>query len=211
MAAKKQKHKQDEEQRLQEDQQDLQELKEQEAPSEEDADAEARSWEEERQVLGERLAELEQENADLRESYLRKQADFENFRKRMIRDKEESVKYANKELLAALIPVIDDFERALQSAEVSQDFESFYSGVKLIEKQFVGMLEKKWGLKRMESLNREFDPQEHEAVMMTESPDHSVQTVVEDFQKGYYYQDRVLRHAKVKVAIPAQQEEIEDQ
>ena len=159
------------------------------------------------QALLYRIAELEQEKTELRDTFLRKQADMENFRKRMLREKEDAVRYANKDLLQDLIPVIDDFERALQSAEESKDFTSFYEGVKLIEKQFVGMLERKWGLKRMHSLHQEFDPQEHEALMMIESDEHDKQTVVEDFQKGYYYQDRVLRHAKVKVAVPAKQEQ----
>ncbi len=162
---------------------------------------------EDRQTLLDRIAELEQENAEFRDTFIRKQADMDNFRKRMLRDKEDAIRYANKDLLQDLIPVIDDFERALQSAEESRDFTSFYEGVKLIEKQFVSMLERKWGLKRMDSLHREFDPQEHEALMMIESDEHDKQTVVEDFQKGYYYQDRVLRHAKVKVAVPAKQEE----
>jgi len=146
---------------------------------------------------------LKQQNKELNDLCLRKQADFENFRKRMLREKEDAVRYANRSLLSDIIQVIDDFERAIASAEDSQDFDTFYTGIKLIEKQFTGMLERNWGLKRMETVGHEFDPQEHEAVMMEESPDYEVQTVVEDFQKGYFLHDRVLRHAKVKVAVPS--------
>ena len=146
---------------------------------------------------------LQAENSELKNQYLRKQADFENFRKRMQREKQESIKYANSNLLQDLITIIDDFERAIRSSEESRDFDSFHSGIKMIEHQFVNMLERKYGLTRMESEGEEFDPQMHEAINMEESPDVEVQTVTEDYQKGYLLNDRVLRHAKVKVAVPA--------
>ncbi len=192
----------------QEEQQNQEFLQQEEAQQTEEStegqeDAAPSSWEEERNALLERVSELEKENGELRDTLARKQADLDNFRKRMLREKEEAIRFANKELLQDLLTVIDDFERAIQSAEESKDFDSFHEGVKLIEKQFVSMLQKKWGLQRMESLNQEFDPQEHEALMMIESGDHDTQTVVEDFQKGYYYQEKVLRPAKVKVAVPA--------
>ena len=146
---------------------------------------------------------LQAENSELKNQYLRKQADFENFRKRMQREKQESIKYANSNLLQDLITIIDDFERAIRSSEESRDFDSFHSGIKMIEHQFVNMLERKYGLSRMESEGKEFDPQMHEAINMEETPDVEVQTVTEDYQKGYLLNDRVLRHAKVKVAVPA--------
>jgi len=121
----------------------------------------------------------------------------------MQREKQESIKYANSNLLQDLVTIIDDFERAIRSSEESRDFESFHSGIKMIEHQFVNMLERKYGLTRMESEGKEFDPQQHEAINMEETPEVDVQTVVEDYQKGYLLNDRVLRHAKVKVAIPA--------
>lgn len=158
---------------------------------------------EELESLKEKVSGLEAENSELKDRYLRKQADFDNFRKRMVREKEEAIKYANTNLLSDLVTIIDDFERAIRSAEESKDFESFHSGIEMIEKQFVGMLERNYGLKRMESMGQEFDPQLHEAIGMTESSEHDVQTVIEDYQRGYMLQDRVLRHAKVRVAIPA--------
>ena len=154
-------------------------------------------------ALNARIGELEQELSALKDQYLRKQADFENFRKRMLREKEEAIAYANKQLLLDMVTVIDDFERAIQSAEESRDFDSFHDGIVLIEKQLVGMLERKWGLKRFDSAGEPFDPQRHEALMTEEvsGPDESV--VLEDFQKGYLLHDRVLRSAKVKVSMPA--------
>ncbi len=169
----------------------------------EECEGDLEALEDEQTALEEKVTQLESECSELRENFLRKQADIENYRKRMIRDKEEAIRYANRDLLQDLIPVIDDFERAISSAQESKDFSSFYEGIKLIEKQFAAMLEKKWGLKRMKSLNQEFDPQQHEALMVVESDDFDTQTVVEDFQRGYFFHDKVIRHAKVKVAMPA--------
>ena len=151
----------------------------------------------------EKIAELETELSSLKDQYLRKQADFENFRKRIFREKEDAVKYANGNLLIDLVTIIDDFERAIKSSEDSKDFDSFHSGIALIEKQFIGLPERNWGLKRFESAGQEFDPEKHEALMAVESAEHDAQTVLEDFQKGYMLHDRVIRHAKVKVAIPS--------
>jgi molecular chaperone GrpE len=152
--------------------------------------------------LRRRVSELERENSDLKDQYLRKQADFENFRKRMTREKADAIAYANKQLLLDIVTIIDDFERAIKSAEESRDFDSFHEGVALIEKQFTSMLERKWGLKRFDSEGEEFDPQKHEAVMTDEDNDHEKPVVVEDYQKGYFLNDKVLRSAKVKVAVP---------
>ena len=143
------------------------------------------------------------EISDLKDQLLRKQADFENFRKRMIRDREDAVRYANTNLLLDLVEVIDNFERAIQSSEGSRDFDSLHQGIGLIEKQFTGMLDNKYGLKRFESVGEEFDPEKHEAIAAEESTDVVSQMVLDDFQKGYMLHDRVLRHAKVRVAVPA--------
>jgi molecular chaperone GrpE len=152
--------------------------------------------------LLQKIAELEAENSELKDRYLRKQADFENFRKRVIREKEESVKYANSAILSDLVTVIDDFERAIRSSQESKNFETFHSGIEMIEKQLVSLLERKYGLSRMECVGKEFDPELHEAIGMEENPDYEVQTVIEDYQRGYLLHDRVLRHAKVRVAVP---------
>ena len=177
-----------------------------EAESAESTDQEAESdgseGEDEVSRLRARVEELERENSDLKNQYLRKQADFENFRKRMSREKADAIAYANKQLLLDIVTIIDDFERAIKSAEESRDFDSFHEGVALIEKQFTNMLERKWGLKRFDSEGEEFDPQKHEAVMTDEDKEHDKPVVVEDYQKGYFLNDKVLRSAKVKVSIP---------
>ncbi len=149
-----------------------------------------------------RIQELEHENTELKNQYLRKQADMENYRKRMVRDKENAVQFSNQQLLLDLTSVIDDFERAIRSAEESRDYDSFHDGIVLIENQLTGMLERKWGLKRFESEGEVFDPQKHEAMTTEPRDDHTESIVMEDYQKGYMLHDRVLRPAKVKVSMP---------
>ncbi len=164
---------------------------------------ESKDEKDEVEELKKQIKTLDEEVSSLKDQYLRKQADFENFRKRLLRDKEDSIRYANSSLLNDTLTIIDDFERAIKSSEESEDFQSFHSGIELIEKQFVGMLERKYGVKRMESLGLEFDPEKHEAVGMEPSDEYDTQVVLEDYQKGYMLNDRVLRHAKVKVSMPS--------
>jgi molecular chaperone GrpE len=149
-----------------------------------------------------RVAALEAEVADLKDKLLRKQADFENFRKRMLREREDASRYSNAALLSDIISLIDDFERAIKSAEESHDFPAFLQGVSMIEKQFIEMLESRWGLKRFSSVGEAFDPNRHEAVLRVEGPPTTKPVVVEDFQKGYFLHERVLRPARVKVMVP---------
>jgi len=149
------------------------------------------------------LGKLEHEIADLKNQLLRKSADFENYRKRMQREKEEFASFANRDLLLDIVPIIDDFERAIKSGEESHDFDAFHDGIVMIEKQFTSMLERKWKLVRFDSEGEEFDPQRHEAMMTEPVPGHDHSIVLQDFQKGYLLNDRVLRPAKVKVSMPA--------
>ena len=156
----------------------------------------------------EKITVLESELAEIRDQLLRKAADFENFRKRMNLEKQSAIEYANQSLLLDIIPVIDDFERAIQSAESSEELgelpagRAMRDGITMIEKQLVSQLENKWGLKRFNSAGEPFDPNRHEALMMEKSPDVSEPTVQEDLVKGYFLKDRVLRAAKVKVLMP---------
>ncbi len=153
-------------------------------------------------ALEEKVAALEEENSFLKDQLLRKTADFENFRKRMLREKEEAIRYANGALLSDILPILDDFERAIQSSEESRDFDSFHEGVTMIEKRLVSTLERNWGLKRFASIGDEFDPDRHQAIALEES-EHDTSVVLEDYQKGYLLHDRVLRPARVKVSKPA--------
>ncbi|GAB1484263.1 nucleotide exchange factor GrpE [Treponema sp.] len=148
------------------------------------------------------VASLEEENSNLKDQYLRKAAEFENFRKRMNREKQDAIDFANQSLLLDLIPVIDDFERAIKSSEDARNYDNLHEGISLIERRLVSQLENKWGLVRFESLNTAFDPNRHEAIMMEKSSKVSEPTVSEDFLKGYILKDRVVRSAKVKVLMP---------
>ncbi|MCP5454113.1 MAG: nucleotide exchange factor GrpE [Spirochaetaceae bacterium] len=148
-----------------------------------------------------RVAELEAEVSSLKDQYLRKLADYENFRKRMFREKEDAVQYANSQILGDLVAVLDDFERAIKSSELSRDFSSLHDGVGMIQKNLLSTLAGKYGLTHFESVGAAFDPNVHEAVM-SEPGDCPEPTVVEEFIKGYKLRDRVLRSAKVKVCMP---------
>jgi molecular chaperone GrpE len=158
--------------------------------------------------LNTKIAKLEAELAESRDQLLRKAADFENFRKRMNQEKQNAIDFANQSLLLDIIPVIDDFERAIQSAESSAELaglpagKAMLDGITMIEKRLISQLEGKWGLKRFSSAGEPFDPNRHEAMMMEKSPDVQEPVVQEDFVKGYTLKDRVIRAAKVKVIMP---------
>ncbi|MDR2659862.1 MAG: nucleotide exchange factor GrpE [Spirochaetaceae bacterium] len=158
-----------------------------------------------------KIAELEKKLAELNEQYLRKAADFENFRKRVVKEKQEAIEFANQSLLLDLIATLDDFERAINSAEspanAEADFNTFRDGVSMIEKRLLNQLENKWGLKRFDSAGTLFDPTRHEALFMEKSADVSEPTVKEDLAKGYTLKDRVVRTAKVKVLMPEKESE----
>lgn len=151
-------------------------------------------------------AALKDKLAEANDRYLRKAAEFDNFRKRMNREKQEAIDFANQALLLDLIPIIDDLDRAIKSAEntgsTSPEFTSLYEGIGMIEKRLVSQLENKWGLKRFDSAGEAFDPTRHEAIMAEKSAEISEPLVAEDLIKGYILKDRVIRSAKVKVLMP---------
>lgn len=148
------------------------------------------------------IASLRSEVTELNEKYLRKLADEVNFRKRMLREKEEAQKYAVASLLGDLIPILDDFERGIASTENAKSYEQLHEGVILIKKQLSQMLENKYSLKRFVSKGAPFDPNRHEA--LSAEPDDVEEPVVsEEYLAGYALHDRILRTAKVRVKMPA--------
>lgn len=153
------------------------------------------------QDLQNQIQELKKSSSEANEQLLRRSAELDNFRKRLIRDKEEAVKFANQQILSDLIQIIDNFERAINSSKETKDFENFVNGVQMIHSQLLSTLDTKYGLKQMESLNQEFDPSLHEAIAMIEHKEHKEkQIVLEEYQKGYMLSDRILRPAKVVVS-----------
>ena len=150
------------------------------------------------------------ESEDLRrlnDRYLRTVADFENYRKRSEREKDDFRKYAITNLLRELLPVLDNFDRALDHAEEGDDF---HKGVLLIYKQLYDILQKA-GLKPIDEVNIRFNPNIHEAVIREENASVPSQTVTAVLQKGYFLHDRLLRPALVKVAVggPEQKDEVQ--
>lgn len=138
-----------------------------------------------------------QKNWDL---YLRERADLENFRKRAQRDKEELGKFANEGILRELVPAVDSLERALEHArQDGAGGETLLKGVELTLAQFQKVLEK-FGVVAIKSLGEPFDPSRHEAMGQLESDDQPANTVVQEYQKGYLLNDRLLRPALVMVA-----------
>ncbi len=133
---------------------------------------------------------------------LRKQADIDNYRKRLVREKETHARFANEGIIKDLLDPLDNLDRAITSAELSKDFDTIHNGVKMVNDQLHTMLEKNWGLKKIACKGEEFDPELHEAYMMEQSEDYDKEVVVDELGAGYTLHDRVLRPAKVKVGKP---------
>lgn len=131
---------------------------------------------------------------------LRLQADYDNLRKRVEKEKADFVKFANEEIIAELLNVLDDLERAVDLAETKhQDLPAFLKGVEMILAHLYELL-KENGIKPIEALGKTFDPNFHEALMQVEDKDMPDHTVMEELQKGYLLNDRVIRTSKVKVS-----------
>lgn len=131
---------------------------------------------------------------------LRNHADLENTRKRIEREKQEFIKFANEGMVLDLLNVLDDLERSVNLAETSkEDFPAFLKGVEMILAHLYEML-KEYGVKPIEAEGKIFDPHYHEALMQAENKDLAEHTIVEILQKGYLIHERVLRTAKVKVS-----------
>jgi molecular chaperone GrpE len=154
-----------------------------------------------------KIAELEQKNADLQDQYLRKAADFDNYRKRMIKEKQDAIDFANSNILVDLVQILDDFDRAMSSGaahEPGSPGAALSEGVAMIRSRFGSMLENKYGLAYYPAKGEQFDPNLHEAIGQTPSEDVTEPTVAEEFSKGYKLKDRVIRHAKVMVKMPVE-------
>lgn len=143
---------------------------------------------------------LSQERSTLLDQLLRRQAEFENYRRRVDRERAETYARSRAEVVLELLPVIDNFERALASLEHnSSDAKSLQQGIELIHRQLNDALAK-FGLEPVESVGQAFDPNVHEAVSAEPSTEHEENTVIAEFERGYKLGERLLRPAKVKVA-----------
>jgi molecular chaperone GrpE len=143
---------------------------------------------------------LKEETQQLQDKMLRIQADFENTRKRLEKEKQEFIKFANEGIIVELLNILDDLERTVNLAESKhEDLPAFLKGVEMILAHLYDML-KEHGVKPLEAEGKLFDPHYHEALMQVENKDLPEHTVIEEMQKGYLLNDRVIRTAKVKVS-----------
>jgi molecular chaperone GrpE len=156
----------------------------------------------EMEMLRSRVQELEKRVDQEHDLYMRTLADFQNFRRRSEDQRLEFSQFANREMMLALLPVLDNFERALAAADKNQSYEALVGGVALTLRQLQDFL-KKNGVEQIEAKGTEFDPNLHEAVMRDEESDQPENTVVDELQKGYTMHSRVLRPSMVKVARKA--------
>jgi len=143
--------------------------------------------------------DLQRERDALQDRLLRTAAEFDNYRKRMDRERRELAEYTAGEAVAEMLPIVDNLERALQAASVDDPLRK---GVELIHKQMLDMLRKR-GVKPIDARGADFDPNFHQAVIHEESPEHREGEVIEELQRGYMVGDRLLRPAMVKVAKTA--------
>jgi molecular chaperone GrpE len=136
--------------------------------------------------------------ADLNDKYLRLHADFENFRRRTNKEKSELIMYGNKELILKILPVYDDFERAMELMDKSENKESIVDGIKLIFNKFTSILQQA-GIKEIDAKGQEFDPEIHEAITKIQASPEMKGKIVDALQKGYMLNDKIIRHSKVVV------------
>jgi molecular chaperone GrpE len=162
-------------------------------------EAAAGAEKEKKSDLASRLKEKEKEAQENYDRYLRLSAELENFKKRMEKEKSETYKFANENLLKDLLPVLDNLERALEHGRDSENPKALLEGVELTYKSFWTVLEK-YGISRVEALGEAFDPQHHEAVMVQEDAQKPAGEVISQLQIGYRLHNRLVRPAMVVVS-----------
>jgi len=148
--------------------------------------------------LAEKLAEAARAAEENRERYLRAQADLENLRRRTRLEKEELIQYAGERVISALLPVMDNLDRADQAARENADLEALLRGLKMIGRQLQDILSAE-GLQPIEAVGKQFDPRYHEAVGQQESEDTPDNVIAQEYRKGYMLRNKVIRPAMVLV------------
>lgn len=151
------------------------------------------------QQLREKVQALTDENAQLKDQMMRSFADIQNMRKRFAQEKASMAQFATEELIVELLPVLDNFERAIAAAESGGSFEGLIEGVKAIDRQLRDTLEKR-KLTRIETIGKSFDPDLHFALATEETEEVPENTVTHEIEAGYMLAQKVVRPAKVRVA-----------
>lgn len=145
------------------------------------------------------LEKMELELADMKDKYLRQLAEFDNFRKRTAKERLELIQTAGKEVIGQLLEVLDDADRAQKQMENSDDAKALREGVQLVFNKFRNILQSK-GLKQMESIGTDFDPDRHEAITEIPAPAENLKgKVLDEVEKGYFLNEKIIRFAKVVV------------
>ena len=145
------------------------------------------------------MAALQEELAQSRDLLLRRAADFENYKRRVDRERAEWLQFANEKLLLEMLPILDDLDRSLAAASASQNEDPMYAGIDMIRQKLRKTLEG-FGVRAFDSVGQPFSVDLHEALLQVQRDDVEPHTVVEEVQRGYYLNDKVLRHAKVVVS-----------
>lgn len=156
--------------------------------------------------LQKRIEELEKESNEWKEKFLRKAAEFENYKRRTENDQLNLLNYAAESFIKKILPIVDDFERSLEHINDSNDYEKLKEGVQLIYNKLIKLLDEQ-GVKKIEAVGKPFDVQYHEALMQREDLSVPPHTVLDELEKGYMYRDKVIRHSKVVVSSEGQAEE----
>ena len=151
--------------------------------------------------LEEKVSALEKENAELKDQLLRRAADFDNYRKRTIKEKQDAYDYANTALLQDLLESLDNLDRTVEAAQKANDAASIAEGVKMISSSLISMLESKYNLTAFGQVGDDFNPDMHEAIGSSQE-DVEKPLLKEVYLKGYKLKDRVIRNAKVMVSMP---------
>jgi len=145
------------------------------------------------------LEKLQAELAEMKDKYLRLYSEFDNYKRRTSKEKIETMQTANRELMVALLPILDDVDRTNKSLESAQSIEALKEGVNLVFSKLTRTLEQK-GLKALDSLGTEFDSELHEAVTQIPAPSEDQKgKIVDELEKGYYLNEKLIRYAKVVI------------
>ncbi|MCK4990573.1 MAG: nucleotide exchange factor GrpE [Bacteroidales bacterium] len=174
-------------------------VKQEEAKKELEQEETAKEAEAEEKEEPKKEPTAEEKLAELQDRYLRLSAEYDNFRKRSLKEKIDLQKSANQNLLETILPVADDFDRAMQSVDEAKDIKAVKEGMKLISGKFKGFLSQQ-GVKEIEAVKKEFDTDLHEAITKIPAPSKKLKgKVVDVVQKGYFLNDKVLRFSKVVI------------
>ncbi len=166
----------------------------------EGAEVEQAETEDELTILEKKVVDLEAQVEKEKKEYLFLMADFDNFRKRTLREKSELIRNGGESVLKGILPIMDDFERAIKASETSDDSEAMKEGMNLIYQKLQKFLQQN-GVKEMDPADDTFDTEKHEAISVVPVPDEDKKgKILDTVQKGYTINDKVLRHAKVVVA-----------